>query len=262
MSRSALTLAEKVKVIELKEKDKLSIKEIVSRFKCGKTQIYYALKNKEKILAEWVRSKHSLTCKRLRTPEFENIDRLLYDWFVNARAKNLPISGPILQAEAKNFAEKLKQPNFKASNGWLHTFKKRHNIVWKQLNGEAVSLSSSLCQEEDNEMAQKNEINQICINVDVDPEHCVRFDDDMESHETVESPCSVEDYLDDIEEEEVEVESPLAVQDFRTAITYFQELQKFAASVSNRELLELTTRARECAERTWQCSIEKEKNNQ
>jgi len=52
MSRTALTLSDKVKLIELKETQKLSTKELITRFKCGKTQVYDAIKNKEKIMDE------------------------------------------------------------------------------------------------------------------------------------------------------------------------------------------------------------------
>jgi hypothetical protein len=50
MPRTALTLSDKVKLIELKETQKLSTKELIIRFKCGKTQVYDAIKNKEKIM--------------------------------------------------------------------------------------------------------------------------------------------------------------------------------------------------------------------
>jgi hypothetical protein len=45
----ALSINEKVKVIEAKEKDKLSIREIIMRFKCGRTQVYNTLKQKYEI---------------------------------------------------------------------------------------------------------------------------------------------------------------------------------------------------------------------
>ena len=60
MPRTALTLSDKVKLIELKETQKLSTKELIIRFKCGKTQVYDAIKNKEKIMDEWVNSKNSV----------------------------------------------------------------------------------------------------------------------------------------------------------------------------------------------------------
>jgi hypothetical protein len=40
----ALSLNEKVKVIEAEEKNKLSLREVMMQFKCGKTQMYNALK--------------------------------------------------------------------------------------------------------------------------------------------------------------------------------------------------------------------------
>lgn len=122
MSRTALTLSDKVKLIELKETQKLSTKELITRFKCGKTQVYDAIKNKEKIMDEWVNSKNSGKSKRLKTPSFEQIDQKLYEWFISVRSKNLPISGPILQTEAMKLAEKMNVKDFKALNGWLEKF--------------------------------------------------------------------------------------------------------------------------------------------
>jgi predicted DNA-binding protein YlxM (UPF0122 family) len=50
----ALSLNEKVKVIEVKEKDKLSVREIMMWFKRGKTQVYDTLKQNDKIMNEWL----------------------------------------------------------------------------------------------------------------------------------------------------------------------------------------------------------------
>jgi hypothetical protein len=49
-----LSLNEKVKVIEAKETDKLSVREIMMRFKCGKTQVYNTLKQKDNIMNDWL----------------------------------------------------------------------------------------------------------------------------------------------------------------------------------------------------------------
>jgi hypothetical protein len=46
------SLNEKVKVVEAKEKDKLSVWEMLMRFKCDKTQVYNTLKQKDKIMNE------------------------------------------------------------------------------------------------------------------------------------------------------------------------------------------------------------------
>jgi hypothetical protein len=48
-----LSLNEKVKVIRAK-KDKLLVRETMMRFKRGKTQVYKKLKQKHKIMNEWL----------------------------------------------------------------------------------------------------------------------------------------------------------------------------------------------------------------
>jgi hypothetical protein len=47
-------LNKKVKVTEAKEKDKLSVQEIMMWFKCGKMQVYNTFKQKDKIMNEWL----------------------------------------------------------------------------------------------------------------------------------------------------------------------------------------------------------------
>ena len=51
------------------------------------------------------------------------------------------ITGPVLQEEARILAERLNADNFKASNGWLQSFKKRHNIKQVVVSGEAGGVS-------------------------------------------------------------------------------------------------------------------------
>jgi len=70
MSHTALTLSNKVKLIELKETQKLSTKELITRFKCGKTQVYDVIKNREKIMDEWVNSKNSEKSIIVKLPHF------------------------------------------------------------------------------------------------------------------------------------------------------------------------------------------------
>ncbi|XP_053555972.1 tigger transposable element-derived protein 6-like [Bombina bombina] len=136
---NTLTLAMKVKVIEAYTKDKLSVKQCVEKFKCGKTQIYEAIKNKEKIMEEWLAGNGEVKRKAKATGN-EDLNKLLWEWFVAARSKNLPISGPILQTQALALAKELGKTDFKAYNGWLESFKRRHCIVWNEICGEAKDV--------------------------------------------------------------------------------------------------------------------------
>ena len=65
-------------------------------------------------------------CKASKNQEqldIDSINELMFLFFSQAKAKNLPLSGPILQSKALVFAEKLGIQEFRASNGWLTSWK-------------------------------------------------------------------------------------------------------------------------------------------
>lgn len=72
-----------------------------------------------------------------KTTNNDEINNRMYEWFVSARAKGLPTSGPLIKTEVLMTAKKLGENDFKASNGWLESFKYRHNIVFNSVCGEA-----------------------------------------------------------------------------------------------------------------------------
>ncbi|CAF1065113.1 unnamed protein product, partial [Rotaria sordida] len=72
----------------------------------------------------------------------QKLDEQVYEWFVQQRAKGIPISGPILQEQARDIAESLGDQfaSFKGSNGWLEKFRTRHNISHHIISGESSSV--------------------------------------------------------------------------------------------------------------------------
>jgi hypothetical protein len=58
------------------------------------------------------------------------LDERLYAWVHAAKEKNCLINGPKIVEKAKIAAEKIGM-EFKGSNGWLESFKKRHNISFR-----------------------------------------------------------------------------------------------------------------------------------
>ncbi len=75
--------------------------------------------------------------KKMRTADYEEMDEVVYMWFVEMRAKNIPINGPLLRERARAFARSLGFPEFMGSTGWLHRNRKRYGISHKIINGEA-----------------------------------------------------------------------------------------------------------------------------
>lgn len=139
---NTLTLKSKIDLIKCHEEQKVSVKLLVDQFKCGKTQVYEILKNKDKIKSKWTDGNHHGDIKRkARKTGNEEINKILYQWFLDARTRNLPVSGPILQEQAKLIAQRLGKEDFKASNGWLESFRTRHNITLKKICGEAKDVN-------------------------------------------------------------------------------------------------------------------------
>jgi hypothetical protein len=69
---------------------------------------------------------------------------VLFTWYQQARASNIPIDGTVLREKAKIIAPKLNIDCFSASSGWLSRFKERHGLVFKKLAGSADAWLESL----------------------------------------------------------------------------------------------------------------------
>ncbi|KRX23784.1 Jerky -like protein-like [Trichinella nelsoni] len=70
------------------------------------------------------------------------LDSAVYMWFLQKRALDQPISGPILQEKALDFSTKLSIDNFVASSGWLRNFQRRYGIRELKINGEKLSADN------------------------------------------------------------------------------------------------------------------------
>ena len=82
---------------------------------------------------------------RLTGTAFE-LDNRMYRWFVGVRARNIPINGPLVQTRALEVAKHLGLTDFKASNGWLESFRTRHLISFRNLSGESAGMDDTAVQ--------------------------------------------------------------------------------------------------------------------
>uniref|UniRef100_A0A8C4XHT4 HTH CENPB-type domain-containing protein n=1 Tax=Erpetoichthys calabaricus TaxID=27687 RepID=A0A8C4XHT4_ERPCA len=139
-----LSIAEKVTVIRAIEKGDKKKVEIAKQSGILTSTLSTFLKEKEKILKLYS-EKSCGHQKRMRECEYPVIEQCVLKWFVQARDRNVPIDGKLLQVKAEDFAKELSHSEFKASNGWLDKFKKRHGIVFNRLCGESAQVPEEDC---------------------------------------------------------------------------------------------------------------------
>jgi hypothetical protein len=139
--RTNLTYADKAAIIENFEMPKptLSKDQVVDKYKIHITTLNKILQDKETITKTAATISGSRNAAR--SGEFPELEKGLYEWFLSARAKNLPVTGELLQTKAKQFALAADIPadKFHASNGWLSNFKSRFSITGRKLVGESGS---------------------------------------------------------------------------------------------------------------------------
>lgn len=75
-------------------------------------------------------------------PAHEDLEKAVHRWFVETRAKRIPLSGDVVRQKALDYACLLGISDFKASVGWLNRFKARHDIIGKVLCGESASADN------------------------------------------------------------------------------------------------------------------------
>lgn len=144
--RKFLTLDDRVKVIKLSEAGKSS-RSIADEIGVGRTQIQNIVKRKREILDEHEKNHNSAAKRFRRTTTFEDVNELLLNWFHDATSRQINVSGPLLKQKALGFAAELGLSEFKASNGWLESFLKRYNIVFKKMSGERGSVNTEVVDE-------------------------------------------------------------------------------------------------------------------
>ncbi|CAK1581849.1 unnamed protein product [Parnassius mnemosyne] len=119
--------------------------EISKEYGVSHSTISTIWKNRDKIKALF--EENSLKIKRSRTSEHKVMEEALLTWFKHQSANNVPISGPILQQKANDFARLMGKENCKCSSSWVQRFRARHNIVAGKVCGEAAGVPEGVTEE-------------------------------------------------------------------------------------------------------------------
>ena len=132
--RNDLSLADKYDVIKLLDQKMPQI-QIAKKMGCSQGQVSRISSNRASILKEY-ESNANPERKRHRSGKAAVVEAALSTWSTNARARDIPLSSPVLEEKASDIAKHLDKPDFKPSTGWLSRWKERNNIVFKKQHGE------------------------------------------------------------------------------------------------------------------------------
>jgi hypothetical protein len=118
-ARKDLSLEEKLTLIaDLEKTSKLIEKEPSEKYGIGRTTVSDILKKKDFFTHHYT-DKYAGNKKRFTfSSKYAELNDLLFN---QARAKNIPLSSPILQEKALHFSKELELTDLRASNGWLES---------------------------------------------------------------------------------------------------------------------------------------------
>lgn len=128
--RHELTLSEKVQLI-LDSEDKIIYRTLADKYKISVGSVSNIVKRKAEYSESFEQNGSSAKKRNLWNQFNQQVDQLVYEWFVNQSNKNIPITGPLRQERSRQIRQQLDGPDvhdFKANNDWLEKFRSRHNI--------------------------------------------------------------------------------------------------------------------------------------
>ena len=111
-----LALHERIAVLD-KINEGRSCCSIAEDLGVSKTQIQGIVRNKKSIRQQWeTGGRAERKYSKVRKLYYEDLDRVVLEWFTSAQAKNIPISDCMTQERALMYAEQVGHSSFSGSN--------------------------------------------------------------------------------------------------------------------------------------------------
>ncbi|KAH9377745.1 hypothetical protein HPB48_004869 [Haemaphysalis longicornis] len=133
--RKAISLEQKAAILEAVSKGEKK-GDVAARFAISQSTLSTILNAKDVILSS-AKCGTSAQRKRLKTATYQDVDKAVFSWFMDASAQNVP-------QKAKDFACLLDKDFFKASSGFLHRFKAVYEIVGRVLCREYLESDGAV----------------------------------------------------------------------------------------------------------------------
>jgi DDE superfamily endonuclease/Tc5 transposase DNA-binding domain/CENP-B N-terminal DNA-binding domain len=140
--RMHLTMKSKQEMCQQKQANPtLTINQLSEKYGCNRSTVSKVLKSKNEWLSVQLTEFESKKTVN-RPAKFTQLETALSTWMQRVFSQNAILTDGLLQLQAKKFATLLNvsEDDFKASNGWLDNFKKRHAIWQFRIYGESESI--------------------------------------------------------------------------------------------------------------------------
>ena len=118
-------------------------KDVSKKFIVPKNTLSTWKKNRDKIVTAF-KSSGGTKRQRIKEGTLEQVRLACFKWLMIQRSENIPIHGKIIQEKPLEFAKELNLEKFQASGGWLHSWRARYNISFKEVSGESKSVTPEM----------------------------------------------------------------------------------------------------------------------
>ena len=132
--RNRRNFKEKLKI--LKELESSSISKISKKYGIN-ARLLRKWRKKESEIVDFAQKLNLQKAKQ--KPQTNELDDAVYYWLLDAIAKGITVTGPIIQQKALSLNKDLNgSPDFRASDGWLRKWKIRKNVRSLEISGRSI----------------------------------------------------------------------------------------------------------------------------
>ena len=137
-----LTIKDKISLIKKLERG-TAVNKLCEEFGIGKSTVYDIKKQKKELFQFFADSDTPMAmCDRkiMRQTMSDDHDRVMIEWVKQRRSEGVPLTGPLIMEQAKNFHQSMNlTTECSYTTGWLDKFKKRHGIRQLRISGDRES---------------------------------------------------------------------------------------------------------------------------
>ena len=151
--QGSLSIQNKLAIFNAVDKGDKKKCEVAEDFGIATSTLSTILKQRSKIMA--VSKDANLDRKRLRLPQYADIDKGLAEWCRKAQSEGVKLNGAMVCKKARELAAEMNSPKFSCSNGWMERFKKRHGLSFSKTI-ERRDLLQHIQTEDDEGVLQEN----------------------------------------------------------------------------------------------------------